>query len=256
VLDSPQISSGASLQPGKAILARVERAVRDFRLIEPGARVAVAISGGKDSLLLASVIRALAQRADMRFEWTCVHLDQRQPGFNRQRFEANLARFELPCTVVAEDTWSVVESQLGPGQIPCSLCSRMRRGILHKWCADNGWDRLALGHHLDDAIETFFLNLLFQRRLAPLKPATPTRDGKVTTIRPLLFVSEAQVVAWMKDNAVEPVACPVCDNYPQSQRRDLKHTIEALRKHSPNLSESVRKALYEPDTSGGGGDEL
>ncbi|MCA9543766.1 MAG: hypothetical protein KC613_05230 [Myxococcales bacterium] len=230
--------------PSKAVLALAERAVRDFDLIQPGDRIAVGLSGGKDSLLLAGVMAHLAQRADLDFEWTGVHLDQRQPGFDRAGFDAVCAALGIPVTVVAEDTWSVVEAQLKPGQIPCSICGRMRRGVLNRWCAEHGFNKLALGHHLDDAIETFFLNLLYQRRLDPLKPATPTADGQVTTIRPLILVEEQAVKDWAARHGVQPVACPVCDPFPRSRRRDLKQLVDGFRTLQPQLAQSVREALY------------
>ncbi|MCA9540477.1 MAG: hypothetical protein KC620_16370, partial [Myxococcales bacterium] len=200
--------------------------------------------GGKDSRLLATTLRARARRGDLNFTCALIHLDQHQPGFARAEFNAALARLGFDCTVISRDTWSVVEAQLRPGQIPCALCGRMRRGILNRWCAEHGFNKLALGHHLDDAVETFLLNLLYGRRLDPLKPATPARDLPVTTIRPLLLVEEARIVAWTQRHGLAPIACPVCDGYPDSRRRDLKALIDGLRALQPDVHASVREALY------------
>lgn len=230
--------------PSKAVLGLVARAVRDFELIAPGDRIAVGVSGGKDSLLLAVVLRALARRADLDFTYELVHLDQHQPGFERARFDAALAGLGFDCTVVSHDTWSVVSSQLRPGQIPCALCGRMRRGILNEWCAAHGFTKLALGHHLDDAVETFFLNLLYGRRLDPLKPATPSASGEVTTIRPLILVEERRVRDWVARHTIDAVPCPVCDRVPDSKRRDLKALVEGFRAMQPGVDASVREALY------------
>lgn len=229
---------------GKGMLRLVERAVRDFALIQPGDRVAVGVSGGKDSLALVMGLRALHQRADFDFEYTAVHLDQHQPGFDRAGFDALCAALDIPITLISADTWSVVEAQLAPGQIPCALCGRMRRGVLNRWCVENGYTALALGHHLDDAIETFLLNLLFQRRLDPLKPMTPTRDGQVRTIRPLLLVEEAAIRDWCARHDIAPIACPVCDPFPRSRRRDLKRIIDDFRAVQPQVAASFRAALY------------
>jgi tRNA(Ile)-lysidine synthase TilS/MesJ len=229
---------------GKGMLRLVERAVRDFQLIRPGDRVAVGISGGKDSLALAMAMRALHRRSDFDFEWTAVHLDQHQPGFDRAGFDALCTALDLPITIISADTWSVVEAQLAPGQIPCALCGRMRRGILNRWCAENGYAALALGHHLDDAIETFFLNLLYQRRLDPLKPMTPTQDGQVRTIRPLLLIEESAIRDWCARYSIQPIACPVCDPFPHSRRRDLKTLMDGFRRLQPQVAASVRAALY------------
>lgn len=221
----------------------IERAVRDFELLPPGARVAVGLSGGKDSFLLAVAIDELAQRADFDFEWQAVHLDQNQPGFDRDGFRRGLDVLGVDCHVIDRDTHSVVQSQLQPGQIPCAICSRLRRGILNSWCAEKGFDRLALGHHLDDAVETFFLNLLYGRRLDPLKPATPSEQG-VTTIRPLILVEERKVVDWAERFAVPTVDCPVCDNFPASRRRDLKQFLDGLDGFGADVYASLRQALY------------
>lgn len=236
----------ANLLPsaGAGVLRRIEEAIRRFGLISPGDRVAVGVSGGKDSLLLAATLRDLARRPDLRFEVEAVHLDQHQPGFDHDRFGDACTRLGIPLHVVAEDTWSVVSAKLKPGQIPCSICGRMRRGILNRWCDDHGFNRLALGHHLDDAIETFFLNLFFQRRLDPLKPLTPTDDHAVTTIRPLLLVEERAIRDWVTRHDVPVVACPVCDSFPTSSRRDVGALIDQMKVLHPELAASVRDALY------------
>jgi tRNA 2-thiocytidine biosynthesis protein TtcA len=229
----------------KPVLRLVRRAILDFGLIEPGDRVAVGMSGGKDSLLLAVVLDELSRRSELDFEVQPIHLDQRQPGFDRATFEQALSELGLRCEAIERDTHSVVQSQLKPGQIPCALCSRMRRGILNDFCAERGFNKLALGHHLDDAIETFFLNLFFGRRLDPMKPSTPTEDGQVTTIRPLILVEERKVASWIEEYAIPTVACPVCDSFPASKRRDLKHLLDDFAALQPDMHASVRRALYE-----------
>ena len=151
--------------------------------------------------------------------------------------------------VIEEDTWSVVEQRLKPGQIPCSVCGRLRRGVLNRWCAENGFNKLALGHHLDDAVETFFLNLLYQRRLDPLKPLTPTDAGTVSTIRPLILLEEQAAKDWAARYGLAPIACPTCDPFPNSRRRDLKKLLDEFRLLQPQLTASVRDALYGRQTA-------
>lgn len=231
--------------PSQTVVKLARQAVQDFALISPGDRIAVGMSGGKDSLMLAVVLRELSRHGDLDFRFQPVHLDQAQPGFDRAGFEQGLAQLGLECAIIREDTHSVVQAELSAGQIPCSLCSRMRRGILNRWCRDHGFTKLAMGHHLDDAIETFFLNLLFGRRLDPLKPSTPTADGEVTTIRPLILVEERKIIAWAVEHDVTVVDCPVCDTYPESKRRDLKHVLQGLSDVHGDIHASVRAALYE-----------
>ncbi|MFU8802985.1 MAG: ATP-binding protein [Bradymonadaceae bacterium] len=228
----------------KSVIQLVREAVRRFDLIEPGDRIAVGISGGKDSLLLAAVLGELQRHDDLDFELQLIHLDQNQPGFDRDGFQRGLDRLGMECRVIDKDTHSVVQSLLKPGQIPCSICGRMRRGILNKYCADNGFTKLALGHHLDDAVETFFLNLFFGRKLDPLKAATPASAVEVTTIRPLILVEERKIIAWIEEQGVPTVACPVCDTFPESQRREIKEMVVEMQGRYPQMHESVRAALY------------
>jgi tRNA 2-thiocytidine biosynthesis protein TtcA len=232
----------------RAIMQLVAQAVRDFGLIEPGDRVAVALSGGKDSFLLAMALKELAARRDMSFELGFVHLDQRQPGFDRATFERGLAMLQIECQIIEQDTYSEVQRRLKPGQIPCSICGRMRRGILNAWCAQRGYHKLALGHHLDDAIETFLLNLFYGRRLEALKPLTPASEVEVSAIRPLILVEERKIAAWSVAHEIPVVACPVCDTVPESRRRDLKEIMARFQSINADLHGSVRAALYEHKT--------
>ena len=237
-------------RPSRAIMKKVLSAVHRFKLFEPGDRIALGCSGGKDSLLMIAVFRELIRRTDFDFDFRVIHLDQQQPGFNHEQFRRTLERLEVECEVISRDTWSVVEERLRPGQIPCSICSRLRRGILNEWCAEHGYNKLAMGHHLDDAVETFFLNLFYGRRLDPLKPFTPTTAARgPTTIRPMLLVDEEQIKGWLKDSGLKAVACPVCDDFPASKRRDTKVLIGELSGRYPDLKASVESALYEDTKS-------
>lgn len=238
------LTSEVSLRPSNAMLKLSLEAINRFELIQPGDRIAVGYSGGKDSLALISLLSALQLRDDFDFEMRVIHLDQQQPGFKREGFNASLERLGVECEVITRDTWSVVKEKRRPGQIPCALCSRMRRGILNRWCSENGYNKLALGHHLDDALETFFLNMLFGRNLRPLTPTTSTTEGDVTTIRPFILVDEAKLQAWVAQSGLSPIDCPVCDNFPDAKRRDLKQLFSSLSAVQPDLHASVRDALY------------
>ena len=244
----PQAKTGQALKPSSAILKLSLDAINQFKLIEPGDRVAVGYSGGKDSLALIALLASLQLREDFDFEMKVIHLDQQQPGFKRDGFNLSLERLGVECEVITKDTWSVVKEKRRPGQIPCALCSRMRRGILNRWCSEHGFNKLALGHHLDDALETFFLNMLYGRNLRPLTPTTRTTDGDVTTIRPFIFVEESKLQAWVDQSGLAPIDCPVCDAFPDAKRRDLKTLFKSLAGLQPELHASVRTALYGPDS--------
>ena len=243
----PTPLSEAALAPGREIERLAWDAIQRFKLLAPGDRVAVAISGGKDSLLLLRLFQRWARRGDLDFQWRAIHLDQRQPGFDHAALHRACEALGAELTVISRDTWSVVEEKRRPGQIPCAICARLRRGILNRWCAEEGYNKLALGHHLDDAAETFFLNLLYGQRLAPLKAATPATEHPVTTIRPLLLIEERRIRAWATRSGLAPVDCPVCDSFPDAKRRDLKGLIQSLSELQPEIYRSLRGALYGDD---------
>lgn len=245
--DEVEIFPGQAGRPGQVsrpVMQLMRQAIRSFGLIEPKDRIAVGLSGGKDSFLLAHALTELSRSDEYDFELVGVHLDQHQPGFDRERFDRALALLDIPCEIVSEDTYSVVQERLKPGQIPCSVCGRLRRGILNTFCQERGFNKLALGHHLDDAVETFLLNLFYGRRLDPLKPATPSHQ-QITTIRPLILVEERKIAAWVDANAIPIVACPVCDTVPESRRRDLKQVMSQFEALHVDVRASVRTALYE-----------
>lgn len=246
--EASMIALSSGLSPSQTVMKRVHDACQRFRLIEQGDRIAVGYSGGKDSLLMITALLALQRRADYDFEMQVIHLDQHQPGFERAQFNANLEVLGVHCEVISRDTWSVVQSQLKPGQIPCAVCGRLRRGILNQWCAEKGYNKLALGHHLDDALETFMLNLLFGRKLDPLKPLTPATSVEVSTIRPCLLIEERKIRAWVEQSGLAPVPCPVCDSFPDAKRRDLKTLLQGLSEAQPELYDSVREAIYGEGT--------
>lgn len=232
----------------KQVLKYARQAIRDFSLIEPGDRVAVGMSGGKDSALLLATLMELQRASDFDFSIHPIHLDQNQPGFDHETFASQQATLGAELEIISEDTHSIVQEKLAPGQIPCSICGRLRRGILNRSCAERGYTKLALGHHLDDALETFLLNLLYGRRLDPLKAATPASAHEVTTIRPLILVEERKIAAWAVTHEVPIVDCPVCDTTPESRRRDLKELMRGFASLNADLHASVRTALYEKTT--------
>lgn len=233
--------------PSKAVLSLTAEAIARFGLIVPGDRVAVALSGGKDSWLLWSTLSALREAGSIDCTLRAVHLDQHQPGYERATFERACAAFGCDCEVVSEDTWTQVEARLKPGQLPCSICSRMRRGVLNRWCEDNDCNRLALGHHLQDAIETLMMNLLFGRRLEPMTPIRHGDRTPVAAIRPLLLVDEAKVIGWVAQHGVAVVPCPVCDSQADAHRADIGRWLDGMRERQPLLDDAFRAAVYRSD---------
>ncbi len=240
-------SPSAFAPPSRAALALTAECIERFGLIEKGERVAVGLSGGKDSWLLWSTLQTLRSQGQLDCELTAVHLDQHQPGYDRETFEAACRQFDCDCEIISEDTWSRVEAALKPGQLPCAVCSRLRRGVLNRWCAETGHHKLALGHHLQDALETLLMNLLYGRRLEPMAPLRRGDRTAVATIRPLLLVPEAKVKAWVEQHGVLVVPCPVCDNQEGAKRAEIGLWIDGLRQRQPFLDDAVRAAIYRSD---------
>lgn len=229
---------------GKGTLTKVRKAISRFDLLRPFERVAIAFSGGKDSLFLISALQELSNDPTLNYRLHILHLDQQQPGYEKQRLQELISAAGIEYTILSEDTYSIVQQQKKPGQISCSICSRLRRGILNAWCARHGFDKLAIGHHFDDAIETFFLNLFFGRRLEELKARTPQQEGMVAAVRPLILLSEEAIKTWVREYELSPLPCPVCDFEENSMRRQAKDIITRLSADYPNLRASVLQALY------------
>ena len=186
------------------------RAVGDHRLIESGDRILVAMSGGKDSYAMCVLLRDLQARAPVRFELLAVHLDQGQPGYDGTPLAGWLAAEGIPHKLLHENTYAIVTDKIPEGKTYCSLCSRLRRGILYRAAADLGCNKIALGHHRDDALETLLLNLFFGGKLASMPPRLVTDDGRFVVIRPLAYAAESDLAAFAAERNFPILPCMLC----------------------------------------------
>lgn len=219
------------------------RAVADFSLIEEGDRVLVAMSGGKDSYALYTLLEKLRRRAPVRFDLLAVHLDQGHPGYDGRPLERWLEAEGAAYRILREDTYTVVTDKVPEGKTYCSLCSRLRRGILYTAATELGCTKIALGHHRDDALETLLLNLFFAGKLASMPAKLTSDDGAHVVIRPLIYCGEAELTAYAEEQAYPILPCNLCGSQSQAQRRQMKDLLARMEAQNPTLRQSMLAAL-------------
>jgi tRNA 2-thiocytidine biosynthesis protein TtcA len=222
---------------------QVGQAIADFGMIEDGDRVMVCLSGGKDSYTMLDVLRQLRAKAPVRFELIAVNLDQKQPGFPEHVLPDYLRSIDQPFHILEQDTYSVVKRVVPEGKTMCSLCSRLRRGALYTWAAENGISKIALGHHRDDLLATFFLNLFFHAKLSGMPPKLQSDDGRHVVIRPLAYVKEADIAAYAEAKAFPIIPCTLCGSQENLQRKVVKRMLDAWERETPGRLETISRAL-------------
>jgi tRNA 2-thiocytidine biosynthesis protein TtcA len=219
----------------KRLRRLVGQAIGDFGLIEPGDRVMVCLSGGKDSYGLLDVLLSLKDRAPLSFEIVAVNLDQKQPGFPAHVLPDYLAGRGVPFHIAEQDTYSVVKRLIPEGRTMCSLCSRLRRGVLYRVASELGATKIALGHHRDDLLATFFLNLFFGGKLKTMPPKLVSDDGKHVVIRPLAYVRERDLVRYAEARAFPLIPCTLCGSQDNLQRKIVGQMINDLEEKHPDI---------------------
>ena len=227
----------------KRLRHQVGRAIADFGMIEDGDKVMVCLSGGKDSYTMLDILLQLQKKAPVRFELVAVNLDQKQPDFPEHVLPEYLASVGVPYTILEQDTYSVVTRVVPEGKTMCSLCSRLRRGALYAHAEAEGFTKIALGHHRDDLVATFFLNLFFHAKLAGMPPKLRSDDGKHVVIRPLAYVREDDIAAYAAAQRFPIIPCNLCGSQENLQRRQVKKMMDAWERESPGRLETIARAL-------------
>jgi tRNA 2-thiocytidine biosynthesis protein TtcA len=227
----------------KALLGHMGRAIEDFGLICDGDRILVGVSGGKDSHTLLHLLSLLQARAPVRFQLLAVTLDQGHPGFPGHVLEAYFQQHGYPYRLFKEDTYSVVLEKTPPGKTQCALCSRLRRGILYNAAVELGCNKIALGHHRDDLVETLLLNLFFAGSLRTMPPLLRSDDGRNTVIRPLAYAPEAEIAAYAELKKFPIIPCELCGSQEHLQRKRMKRMLDELEQEHPHIRASVLAAM-------------
>ncbi|MCG7755695.1 MAG: tRNA 2-thiocytidine(32) synthetase TtcA [Nitrosomonas sp.] len=218
-------------------------AIADFNMIEAGDRVMVCLSGGKDSYALLDILRNLQAHAPLEFELIAVNLDQKQPGFPEQVLPGYLTEIGMPFRIVEQDTYSVVKRVIAEGKTTCSLCSRLRRGVLYRVASELGATKIALGHHRDDILETLFLNMFYGGKLKAMPPKLVSDDGKHIVIRPLAYCKEKDLAAYAAIANFPIIPCNLCGSQPNLQRQVIKEMLQQWDKKFPGRLETMFRAL-------------
>ncbi len=242
-MDSPQTEKRLMKRLFKRLKHNVGEAILQYNMIEDGDRVMVCLSGGKDSFTVLELLMVLQKKAPISFELIAVNLDQKQPGFPEHVLPEYLDKLDIEYHVVEQDTYSIVKDKIPEGKTTCGLCSRLRRGILYSFAEKIGASKIALGHHQDDIIETFFLNMFFNGQLKTMPPKLLSDSKKHVVIRPLALCKEVDVAAYAAAKDYPIIPCNLCGSQENMQRKVVKKMIQQWEQETPGRSEIIMRSL-------------
>ncbi|MBK8320212.1 MAG: tRNA 2-thiocytidine(32) synthetase TtcA [Betaproteobacteria bacterium] len=227
----------------KFLESRTGKAIGDYNMIEDGDTVLVCCSGGKDSYTLLAMLMALQKRAPINFRLIAMNLDQKQPGFPAEILPAYFESIGIEYRIVEADTYSVVKEKIPEGKTTCSLCSRLRRGVIYRTAKELGANKIALGHHRDDMVHTLFLNMLFGGKLKAMPPKLVTDDKAHVVIRPLAYCAESQIAKFARGMEFPIIPCNLCGSQDNMQRQKIREMMAAWDRRFPGRTESVFSAM-------------
>lgn len=235
--------SNTLLKLRKNLESRTGKAIGDYNMIEDGDTILVCVSGGKDSYTLLAMLMALQQRAPVKFRLIAMNLDQKQPGFPADILPNYFASLGIEYRIIEADTYSIVKDKIPEGKTTCSLCSRLRRGIIYKTAKELGANKIALGHHRDDMVHTLFLNLLFGGKIKAMPPKLVTDDHAHIVIRPLAYCAESDIAKFARGMEFPIIPCNLCGSQENLQRQKIREMMEDWDRRFPGRTESVLTAL-------------
>lgn len=227
----------------KRLRRLVGTAIMDYKMIEDGDRIMVCLSGGKDSYALLDLLLKLKEKAPVNFEVFAVNLDQKQPGFPEHVLPNYLTELGVPFEIITQDTYSVVKELIPEGKTTCSLCSRLRRGILYSYAKEKGFNKIALGHHRDDIVETMFMNMFFGSTLKAMPPKLQSDDGDNIVIRPLSYCSEKDLIKYAEIREFPIIPCNLCGSQDGLQRQTTKMMLQEWEEKYPGRIENIFRSI-------------
>lgn len=227
----------------KKLLHYTGKAIADFNMIQKGDRVMVCLSGGKDSFTLLTILRLLQKRAHTKFSIFAFTLDQAQPGWDDTRLREWLTRREISHEILREDTYSIVKEKIPEGSTYCSLCSRLRRGIIYRYAEENGYNKVALGHHRDDLIRTLLMSIFYSGEIKSMPPKLLSDNKRHIVIRPLAYCQENDIIEYAKEQQFPIIPCNLCGSQENLVRQKVKVLIDQLAKENPKIPSNMLHAL-------------
>ena len=246
---TPDNASGNFLRLRNSLISTTGKAIADYNMVEDGDTVLVCMSGGKDSYTMLMVLLALQERAPVNFKLIAVNLDQKQPNFPEHILPEYLKNLGVDYRIVEADTYSIVKEKIPEGKTTCSLCSRLRRGVIYRTAKELGANKIALGHHRDDIVETLFLNLFFGAKLKAMPPKLATNDGQHIVIRPLAYCTEKDIAAYARAMNFPIIPCDLCGSQENLQRQKVKDMLHAWEREQPGRVNNIFRAMTNVEPS-------
>jgi len=245
----PENASGNFVKLRNSLITLTGKAIGDYNMIEDGDTVLVCMSGGKDSHTLLMMLLALKERAPIRFNLIAMNLDQKQPGFPSDILPSYFEQLGVDYRIVEADTYSVVKEKIPEGKTTCSLCSRLRRGIIYTTAKQLGANKIALGHHRDDIVETLFLNMFFGAKLKAMPPKLATNDKQNIVIRPLAYCSEKDISSYARQMSFPIIPCDLCGSQENLQRKKVKDMLQGWEREQPGRINNIFRAISNVEPS-------
>ena len=245
----PEDASGNFLKLRDRLISATGKAIGDYNMIEQGDTVLVCMSGGKDSHAMLMLLLALQERAPVDFKLIAMNLDQKQPGFPADVLPGYLERLGVEYRIVEADTYAIVKEKIPEGKTTCSLCSRLRRGVIYTTAKQLGANKIALGHHRDDMVETLFLNMFFGAKLKAMPPKLSADKGQLVVIRPLAYCAEKDIAAYARGMAFPIIPCDLCGSQENLQRQKVKDMLQAWEREQPGRINNIFRAMTNVEPS-------